>query len=141
MFQKWTIHLMICPIPVVKFVSGVPLFSEVITKTKFRRNYFSCLVPLNEVYLVIYKTTWLSIQLCRREIIDEDGWLHTGDIGTWLPGGRLKIIDRWDSIILVIIIIHNCYDTHGFLTYHLTDWIHLCLTFNSSGRKYALFNE
>ena len=27
-------------------------------------------------------------------VIDNDGWFHTGDIGTWLDNGRLKIIDR-----------------------------------------------
>jgi long-chain acyl-CoA synthetase len=32
------------------------------------------------------------------ETIDKDGWVHTGDIGKWLPNGALKIIDRKKQI-------------------------------------------
>ena len=33
-----------------------------------------------------------------REALDEQGWLHSGDIGKWLPQGVLKIIDRKKQI-------------------------------------------
>eukprot|EP00347_Sterkiella_histriomuscorum_P021352 403334285 len=32
------------------------------------------------------------------ETIDGDGWVHSGDIGTILPGGKIKIIDRKKNI-------------------------------------------
>lgn len=34
------------------------------------------------------------------ETITEDGWLHTGDVGEWVDGTHLKIVDRIKDIII-----------------------------------------
>uniref|UniRef100_A0A0E0BF95 4-coumarate--CoA ligase n=1 Tax=Oryza glumipatula TaxID=40148 RepID=A0A0E0BF95_9ORYZ len=72
-----------------------PLSADVM---EFLRVCFGCLVI--EGYGMTETSCVIATMDCddRREVIDEDGWLHTGDIGLWLPGGRLKIIDRKKNI-------------------------------------------
>ncbi len=35
-----------------------------------------------------------------REAIDDNGWLHTGDVGVWVDGTHVKIVDRIKDIII-----------------------------------------
>lgn len=34
------------------------------------------------------------------ETVDADGWLHTGDVGEWIDGTHLRIVDRIKDIII-----------------------------------------
>jgi long-chain acyl-CoA synthetase len=34
------------------------------------------------------------------EVIDTEGWLHTGDVGRWVDGTHLQIVDRIKDIII-----------------------------------------
>jgi long-chain acyl-CoA synthetase len=34
------------------------------------------------------------------EVLDADGWLHTGDVGEWVDGTHVKIVDRIKDVII-----------------------------------------
>ncbi|QBI22151.1 long-chain fatty acid--CoA ligase [Egibacter rhizosphaerae] len=46
-----------------------------------------------------FKGYWRDPQ-ATAEMIDDDGWLHTGDVGEWVDGTHLRITDRMKDIII-----------------------------------------
>ena len=47
----------------------------------------------------IFEGYWNNPELTR-EVLDHEGWLHTGDAGEWSPEGNLKIVDRTRDFIV-----------------------------------------
>lgn len=54
--------------------------------------------PMHGTELVVRGRWVVVLHELLVQVLDEEGWLHTGDVGMWLPGGRLKIIDRKKNI-------------------------------------------
>jgi len=49
---------------------------------------------------------YLKDEAKTREAIDEEGWLHTGDIGRWTPHKTMRIVDRKKNMYKVCVILN-----------------------------------
>ncbi|KAK6755234.1 hypothetical protein RB195_013922 [Necator americanus] len=47
--------------------------------------------------VAVMKGYYLDEELSSKTV-DDEGWLHTGDIGEWLPNGALKVTDRKNAL-------------------------------------------
>lgn len=61
-------------------------------------NRLSCLVLQICVRAPTVFKGYYKDQEKTNEVMEKDGWLHSGDVGTWLPGGRLKMIDHMKNV-------------------------------------------
>lgn len=63
-------------------------------EVKFGENN-EILVKANDIFEGYWKAPEAT-----QKVLDEEGWLHTGDVGEWTPEGNLKIVDRVRDIIV-----------------------------------------
>jgi acyl-CoA synthetase (AMP-forming)/AMP-acid ligase II len=84
MFLQWVTHQKINPTPVGNFVSEEPIVSPFTIKVRD----FRSAVPRfpSYIHFLDEKNT--------RETVDDEGWMHTGDVAEIDQCGRVKIIDR-----------------------------------------------
>ncbi len=62
-----------------------------------------CEIKLSEIGEILAKGPMIMLGYYQKpeltkEVIDEDGWFHTGDIGEWIDGKYIKITDRVKQI-------------------------------------------